>query len=146
MEVFALEIYTPYRLFYRGEVESVVVTLIDGDAGVYANHAPFTAPVTTGILTFKDKKGDGKYAVISEGIIEVKKRKAVILADSANWPEEIDKDRALAAKAESEKIINESNFKLDAEKAHKKLKRAQMRLKLLEILATTAPSGNYGQR
>ena len=145
MEVFAFEVYTPYRLFYRGEVELVVVTLIDGDAGIYANHAPFTAPVTTGILRFKDKKGAWKYAVISEGIIEVKKRKAVILSDSANWPEEIDSSRALAAKAESEKIINESNFKLDAEKAHKKLKRAQMRLKLLEMLKTAVPPVNHAE-
>lgn len=130
MDNFLFEVYTPYRLFYKGEVEYAVLSLTDGEIGIYANHTPFTAPVATCILRFKEKKGEVKYALISDGIIEVKKSKTVVLSDSANWPDEIDMARAEAARAETEKIIADNNFKLDTEKAKKKLKRAQIRIKL----------------
>lgn len=138
-----MEVYTPYRLFFKSEVQFAIIPLIDGEIGVYANRAPFTAPVTTGILRLKDKKGALLYAVISEGIVEVKKNKTVLLINSANWPHEIDVERARAAKIEAEKTIKDNAFKLDSEKAQKKLKRAEIRLKLYEeMLKQTAVPQN----
>jgi F-type H+-transporting ATPase subunit epsilon len=102
----------------------------DGEIGMLPGHAPFTAPIETSVLHIKEKKGERKLALISDGIAEVKKHKTVILADSANWPEEINIEWARMAKDEAEKIIEGNNFKLDTEKAKKKLKRAQTRIKL----------------
>jgi F-type H+-transporting ATPase subunit epsilon len=141
VNVFAFEIFTPYRLFYKGEVEYVVLKLVDGELGVFAGHTPLTAPVSTCVLRLKDKTGALKHALVSDGIIEVKNQKTVILADSANWPEEIDVERARIAKAEAERVISDNSFKLDTEKARKKLKRAEIRLKLFDEVQKAARTG-----
>ena len=127
--LFPFEIHTPYRLFYRGPVEAVTLTLIDGEAGVYADHSPFTAPVSAGILRIKDKDGQWKPAFIAEGIIEVKDHKTVLVVDAAEWPEEIDSDRAQAAKERAEETLKAGPLKFEAITARANLKRAEIRLK-----------------
>jgi F-type H+-transporting ATPase subunit epsilon len=82
---FPLEIHTPHRLFYSDYVEAFILTLIDGQAAVYANHSPFTAPIVPCLLKIKKKNGGWQTASISEGILEVKSRKTVLISDSAEW-------------------------------------------------------------
>jgi len=82
---FPLEVHTPHRLFFSDSVEAIVLTLIDGQVAVYANHAPFTAPVVPCLLKIKDKDGNWQNATIAEGILEVKTRKTVLISDAAEW-------------------------------------------------------------
>ncbi|MDR0561786.1 MAG: ATP synthase F1 subunit epsilon [Spirochaetaceae bacterium] len=128
-KLYPFEAHTPYRLFYADLIEALTLTLIDGEVGVYADHAPFTAPVCTGILRFKDKKGQWKQAFITEGILEVKPHKTVLLADAAEWPEEIDYSRAAEAKKRAEEQIASSSFRFEMETAKSNLRRAEFRLK-----------------
>ena len=129
-ELFNLEIHTPYHLFYSKQAEAVVVTLMNGEIGVYANHSPFTAPVVTSVLKIKDQEGVWKEAFVAEGIIEVKRRKVVLLVQAAEWPEEIDYDRAMTAKQKAGEILEAKGFKFETATAAAKLKRAETRLKV----------------
>ena len=86
--LFNFEVHTPSRLFYTGQVSAIILTLIDGEAGVYAGHAPFTAPVIPCALKIKDKDGNWISASVSEGILEVKKHRTFLMADTAEWPAE----------------------------------------------------------
>ena len=88
--LFPFEVHTPYRLFYSGMVETIVLTLLDGEAAVYANHAPFTAPVVSGILRIKNDKGKWQSANITGGILEVNAHKNSLMVDSAEWPKDGD--------------------------------------------------------
>ena len=83
--LFPLEVHTPHRLFYSDEIEAIVLTLIDGQVAVYANHSPFTAPVKPCLLRIKDKDGNWRNATIAEGILEVKNRKTILISDAAEW-------------------------------------------------------------
>ena len=85
---FPLELHTPHRLFYLDSVQAIVLTLIDGQVAVYANHAPFTAPVVPCLLKIKDKEGKWLTASIAEGILEVKNHKTVLISDEAEWVKE----------------------------------------------------------
>ena len=131
-QLFPFEVYTPYRLFHSAPVEAIVLTLIDGEVGVYANHLPFTAPVVPCILSIKDKNGEWKTAFASEGILEVTARKTVLISDAAEWPEEIDLDRAMKAKERAEETILDGGMKFQADKANAALRRARMRIKIRE--------------
>ena len=126
---FSLEVHSPKRLFYSGQVEVIVLTLVDGEAAVYANHVPFTAPVVPCLLKIKDKDGNWKTAFTAEGILEVKKRKTILLSDAAEWPEEIDYERAKAAKGKAEETLLRGGMKFETDKAAASLRRAKMRLK-----------------
>jgi F-type H+-transporting ATPase subunit epsilon len=127
-KLFNLEVHTPYRLFYTGKVEAIVVTLIDGEIGVYAEHTFFTAPVVTGILKIKDKEGRWKQAFTTEGILEVSGHKTVLVVDAAEWPEEIDYGRALKAKEQAEGQLETATFKFETGNAKAALKRAVTRI------------------
>jgi len=128
--LFSLEVHTPKRLFYSGQAEVVILTLVDGEAAVYANHVPFTAPVVPCLLKIKDKDGNWKIAFSAEGILEVKKRKAILLSDAAEWPEEIDYDRAKTAKGKAEETLLQGGMKFETDKADASLRRAKMRMKV----------------
>ncbi|MDR1931743.1 MAG: ATP synthase F1 subunit epsilon [Spirochaetales bacterium] len=127
--MFTLEIHTPYRLFFSDEVQSLTVLLEDGEIGICTGHAPFTAPVCTGILKIKDKNGNRKEAFTTEGIVEVK-NKTILMVEAAEWPEEIDEARALAAKHDAEETLKTRILKFETAAAKSKLKRAETRLKV----------------
>jgi len=129
--LFNFEVHTPYRLFYSGKVQAVILGLADGEIGIYANHSPFTAVTVTGILRIKDEeKEQWRTAFVCGGILEVKEHKNVLMTDCAEWPEEIDRERALASKQQAEKILSDTNLRFEADKAKEKLRRAEYRLKV----------------
>jgi F-type H+-transporting ATPase subunit epsilon len=130
---FTFEVHTPYRLFFSGAVEALILGLSDGEICVYAHHSPFTAPARTGVLKIRDEEGRWRTAFTTEGILEVKEKKTVLLVDAAEWPGEIDNDRALAAKKEAEETLKTSAFRFEIDNAREKLTRAEMRLKVFAL-------------
>jgi F-type H+-transporting ATPase subunit epsilon len=137
--LFIFEVHTPYRRFYNDQIEALVITLIDGEMGVYANHSAFTAPVETGIFKIKDKKGLWSSAFTTEGILEVKEHKTVLMVDAAEWPDEIDHDRALAAKERAEEMLSSGMLRFETDNAASSLKRAKSRLEVWEMRDKKTP-------
>jgi len=133
MELFRFEVFTPYRLFFADMVEFVSMTLIDGDIGVLAHHSSMTAPVKSGILRIKTKDGIARNAFISSGIIEITEIKTVLMADTAEWPEEIDTERAITAGAEARKSLEAAKLKFESEQAKAKIRRSEFRLKVAKM-------------
>jgi F-type H+-transporting ATPase subunit epsilon len=133
--LFNFEVHTPYRLFFSGKAEAITLTLADGEIGVYAKHTAFTAPVVSCILRIKDDKGQWRPAFITDGILEVKEYKTVLMVDAAEWPEEIDPGRARAAKQQAEETLATAMLKFESDNAREKLRRADFRLKARELQA-----------
>jgi F-type H+-transporting ATPase subunit epsilon len=131
--IFNFEVHTPYRYFYSGKAQAVTLTLADGEIGIYAHHSPFTGVAVTGILRIKESDGNWRAAFVSGGILEVKEHKNVLMVDCAEWPEDIDKERALQSKEQAEKVLSDTNLKFETEKAKEKLRRSEYRLKVLEM-------------
>ncbi|MHC6201571.1 ATP synthase F1 subunit epsilon [Breznakiellaceae bacterium SP9] len=134
--LFPFEVHTPYRRFYAEQVESIILTLMDGSVGILAHHTPFTAPVNTGVLKIKDKDGIWRSAFITDGILEVKQRKTILIVDAAEWPDEIDHERALLAQKRAQELLESSLLKFEIEQANANLKRAQFRLAVYELRGT----------
>jgi F-type H+-transporting ATPase subunit epsilon len=129
---FPFEVHTPSRRFFSGEAEAIVLTLLDGEAAIYANHAPFTAPVLPCVLKIKTKEGSWKIAFTAEGILEVKSRKTILVSDTAEWPGEIDHERAKNAKERAEQTLAEGMLEFEKEVAKSALRRANMRIRARE--------------
>jgi F-type H+-transporting ATPase subunit epsilon len=134
-ELFTFEIHTPYRPFFAGSVEAVTLNLADGEIGIYAHHTPITAPVCTGLFRIKDQNGQWKAGFVTNGILEVTEHKAVLLVDTAEWPEEIDAVRAEASRKAAEEVLANSSFKFETDVAKAALTRARMRLKAAALKA-----------
>ncbi len=92
-KTFKLEVITPERLFYEGEVEMVIVRTLVGYEGFLANHAWACKLLGTGILRLKEPgEKEFRIAATTGGFIDVKER-VTIFTDAAEWPEEIDLER-----------------------------------------------------
>jgi len=131
--LFNFEVHTPYRPFFSGKVKSIALTLSDGDIGVFAQHSPFTAPVQSCILRIKDENGEERCAFVTDGILEVKDHKTVLMVDTAEWPQEIEMERALEAKKKAEESLGAAMLKFEIDNAKAKLRRAEFRLKAYEL-------------
>ena len=137
--LFNFEVHTPYRPFFSGKAEYISLILSDGEIGVYANHSPFTAPVLSCILNIRDEKGAVHSAFVTDGILEVKEHKTVLMVDAAEWPQEIDRERALAAQQKAQESLGSTMLKYEADSAKARLRRAEFRLKAWELHQEKAP-------
>jgi len=130
--LFNFEVHTPRRVFFSGRVQAIIISLDDGEIGIYANHSPFTAHSVTGSLRIKDGEGNWRTAFVCGGILEVKEHKNVLMVESADWPEEINVDRVLEIKKQAEETLKNTQLKFEIDKAKKKLHHAECRLKVVE--------------
>lgn len=105
-KTFRLEVITPERLFYKGEVEMVVVKAIDGYEGYLADHQWQVKLLDTGKLKIKEPGKPVRVAAVTGGYVDVSDY-IMIYVDAAEWPEEIDVERALRSKTEAENILSE---------------------------------------
>ena len=93
MTEFKLKILTPEGVVYDGMAESVIVRTTVGDKGILAKHEPYVAALTIGQAKIRIN-GTVRIGAVSSGIVEVTKDQTSILAQSFEWADEIDVDRA----------------------------------------------------
>lgn len=126
---FQVEIITPERVFYTGEASMIEFTSIEGDMGVYKHHIPLTTVLAPGIVTITEDDGQKK-AAVHAGFAEVLGEKVTLLAEIAEWPDEIDADRAERAKKRAEERLAAKTEDLDIVRAELALKKALVRISL----------------
>ena len=101
---FILEVVTPYGLVVNSKVEEAYIPGSRGDFGVLPGHAPFLSSLRIGELHYRREK-EVQFLAINRGFAEVTPAKTTILADTAEVAEEIDIERARAAKARAEERL-----------------------------------------
>lgn len=126
---FTLEILTPERSFFTGEVEALIIETHDGEMGVLKDHVPMVVPVAIGPIRLK-KNGEWQEAVVTEGFMKITQDKTIILCDTAEWPDEIDANRAKAAEERARERLQHQMSKLEYMRSQAALRRALSRLKV----------------
>ena len=125
-KLFKLEIISPEKIFYSQDVFMVEYTTTEGEVGVYANHIPMTQIIAPGVLTITEDENTRRTAALHSGFVEITQEKVTILAESVEWPEEIDVRRAEEARIRAKRRI-ESGGSIDIQRAELALKRALLR-------------------
>lgn len=128
-DVMKLEVITPDRRFYEGEVTMVELTTINGNIGIYPKHIPMTTVAAPGVLKIHEAE-QLQEAALHAGFITVMPDKVTILAEIVEWPDEIDYARAEAARVRAERRLGSNNSGLDVVRAEAALKRALVRLEV----------------
>jgi F-type H+-transporting ATPase subunit epsilon len=124
----SLEITTPMRLVVAEQVDEVVAPGIEGYFGVLPGHAPFLTTLGVGIVTYRIGRDEHQLAV-SGGFAEVRNDKVIILADTAERPEEIDRARAERSRERAERRLSgRAQEEVDYARCQIALARAQTRL------------------
>ena len=105
-KTFKFEVVTPEKVFYSNNVDMIIFNREDGEMGVMADHMPMVVAVDVGMLKII-KDGMYKFAAISEGFIEITDKGVTAIVDAAEWPEDIDIERAERAKKIAEDKLKE---------------------------------------
>ena len=77
-----LEIITPDKKVYSGEVEAIKLPGVDGSFGILNNHAPIIATLKKGTVKVTDTKKIVENFEINGGVVEVLNNKIIVLAES----------------------------------------------------------------
>ena len=102
------EIVSQDRIVLQDDVDMVVLPGADGDMGVLPHHSPVLSLLRYGIITVR-KAGNEQYFTVAGGVAEVQPDQVTVLADSAENVQEIDTQRAEAARKRAEESIKHAS-------------------------------------
>ncbi|HEV8383414.1 MAG TPA: F0F1 ATP synthase subunit epsilon [Candidatus Acidoferrales bacterium] len=124
----ALLVVTPERQLLQETVDSIQLPGKNGYLGILPGHAPLITELGYGELSYQQGK-EVRFMTIMGGYAEVLGDRVTVLAEVAERAEEIDVDRARAAKERAEKLLSRTGDKdVDWDAATLALRRALIRL------------------
>jgi F-type H+-transporting ATPase subunit epsilon len=127
-----LEIVTPERLAYSGEVDSVQVPGSEGELGILPHHAPLVSMLGIGELRIRTGGSEELFA-IAGGFVQVRPDKVVVMAETADMASEIDLERAQEARREAERALETGYHEpADLAAARAALQQALLRIRVAE--------------
>ena len=106
MATFHLDLVSPEKLAFSGEVDQVDVPGFEGDFGVLAGHAPVVAVLRPGILTIITG-GTRQKVIVTGGLAEVSEKGITVLADVATSIQELDRAQFADKISEMEDKLSE---------------------------------------
>lgn len=132
---FQVVISTPDGVVYDGPVTMLIMTTTGGQVGLMANHLPLIASLAIDALILKhaDTGAPDEQVAVNGGFIEFHDNIATIAASSAELPQNIDVERATAAKERSEKALAKAKADHDKDalaRSEVHLRRAVNRLRV----------------
>jgi F-type H+-transporting ATPase subunit epsilon len=131
MATFKLEIVTPEKMVFSGEVSVVLAWGVEGQLGILPHHAPLVTILEPGDLIIR-KGQEEESLTISGGFLEVRPDKVVVLADACERAEQIDEARAEEAKRRAQETLKEAKAPVDLAAAEAALRRSLARLKAVQ--------------
>src|SRR4030043_1572540 len=113
MATFKLEIVTPEKMIFSGEVSSVLAWGVEGQLGILPHHAPLMTMLQPGDLVIKKEKEEEVLA-ISGGFLEVRPDKVIVLAGACERADEVDIARAEEAKRRAQETMKAAPLTAEA--------------------------------
>lgn len=100
------DIVTQERTVFSGQVDAVNIPGSEGRMGILPNHTALLTTLGFGEVVVRTDEQE-EYFAIGGGFVEVQPDRVIILADSAEYAEEIDTERAELARERAEKVMAE---------------------------------------
>jgi F-type H+-transporting ATPase subunit epsilon len=129
-EAIQLVIVTPERQVLNESVSEVTMPGADGYLGVLPGHAPLITELGVGELTYKTKNGESGLLAVMSGFAEVLPDRVSVLAETAEFAEDIDVKRAEAALKRAQDRLAKGGD-IDWDRATLSLQRALIRIQVV---------------
>jgi F-type H+-transporting ATPase subunit epsilon len=130
-----LQIVTAERKLLEGEADMVIAPGGDGELGILPRHIPIITTLKPGELRVRQNDAEEPFAVAG-GFMEVRNSadgsEVIVLADAAERAEDIDLERAQAARQRAEQARAQSQSEIEAVAAETALLRALVRIRVAE--------------
>ncbi len=137
------EIVSQDRVVFEGEVDMVVAPGMDGEVGILPHHSPLLTTLKFGVMKVRQSGVEREFTVAG-GVMEVQPDIVTVLADAAENVEEIDVNRAEAARERAELLLKQglppgSDAYTQLEAA---LRRSNLRLEAVRRYRRSRPGGD----
>lgn len=132
---FKLNLYTPKGTVVKGlECNDLVIPTVRGEINILPEHTHILTELSTGLMTVKTPMGTRHFSVTA-GLCRVLKDTVTILSFTSEKAEDIDVERAKAAKAKASDRLSGKESLSDVEyiKFRRKVERAELRLRLANL-------------
>lgn len=124
------ELATPTRLVVSEEVDEMVAPGVRGYFGVLPGHVPFLTSLESGEVSYRVGRVE-QFLAVTGGFAEVQGDRVIVLAEHAERPEEIDRERAERARARAERRLHgKTTEEIDYQRALAQFSRALIRLQV----------------
>ena len=133
MNTFELHILAAQRDLFEGQAESLIVPTTEGMYGIQAKHMNMIAGIIPGELTYRTPGGADTHAFVAAGMVIVKDGVVTVMVGAAEYPDEIDVNRARRAAEQAREEIFLHKSKRTYAEAQRQLARATSRLKVSKI-------------
>ncbi len=137
-----LEVVTPEKQLFSGEVDSVLAPGAEGQMGILPHHAPLMSTLSVGELVARRGEEELSFAIYG-GFIQVLPDRVIVLADVGERADEVDAEQAERARREAEELLKkEPPPELRAE-AMMALRKAQLRLRVARRYRPRPPTEEH---
>ena len=133
--LFELEVATPDRMLLKEQVSEARVPGAKGELGILPGHAALVSALGDGLLQYKPLGGAARVMAISGGLVEVLPDHVRVLADRAEFGDEVDVKRAQQALERANERLTKAPEGLDVARALNAARRAQARLAAAKFLS-----------
>ena len=114
---------------FDGSVQKLLLRTIDGDVEILARHTDYCTAIGMGTARVTMEDGTERKAACIGGMLSVLKGEVKVFPTTWEWSEDIDLERAKAAKAKAEERLNDQMLDKEARiRAEAKLYRALVRI------------------
>ncbi len=119
------------------DVYEVILPTPQGYIGILPNHIPLVSIASSGVISVRRKQNDPdsrlEYFATNGGVIEVVDNTVRVLADEADYEEEINEQEAKKAFERAQKLHAESKTQIELEEAKSLMDRQAIRLHVANL-------------
>ena len=144
-EVFHLKILASDKTFFEGRVISMTIPAFDGSYQIMAHHEPVVMALKEGVIRLRYEGEDGSEVTVTGinglGLVNITRDMVIVLVDSIEAPEDIDRARAeKALKRAMEQLRQDQSIQ------EYEMSRASMARAMLRLSNSGNPSDGFGDK
>ena len=126
---FRLQVMSVNGTFYDGKASEIILPCIDGEYAILADHEELILAIYTGKMIIRDSIGDRTVAIVGNGSAQIANNRVIVLVDTCEKPEDIDRLRAQRALERAEEEMRQNKSIREYYTAQAAMARALTRLK-----------------
>jgi len=131
-----LEIVTPEKSLFSGEVDEITVPAVQGYLGILPGHAPLLSELQVGVISYRQGT-DESYLFCSMGFLEVLEDRVSVLAEKAELANQIDIEQAKKDQSDAKEVLHVGDEATDYTEVMLKISEASTRLEVAAKVGRT---------
>jgi F-type H+-transporting ATPase subunit epsilon len=129
-EKLRLRVATPENVKFDEDADMVIMRCITGDIGILPNHEACSAILDFGVLRIMSGNAEERRMAVFGGMAQIRDNVVTVLANDAQWPEDIDISLVEAEREKAQRRVQENADDLQIQKDQVVLRRTLVQIEV----------------